>query len=48
MGFISTIVGPIIAGSVLGVCAIGGLVWSQTSPPSDNPASKPILTYGDR
>jgi hypothetical protein len=36
-----------IVGAVLGVCVMVGLVWSQTQPPESNPASQPILTYGD-
>lgn len=48
MTFILSWLGPAIAGALLGIFAIVGLVWSQTSPPADNPASKPIITYGDR
>ncbi len=39
---------PAVGALTAGV-AMGGLVWSQTQPPSasENPATAPILTYGD-
>ena len=40
--------GPIIAGALLGILSIIGLVWSQTQPPAENPAEEPVLNYGDR
>lgn len=49
MPFFVKLLAPAIAGGVLGLGAIIGLVSSQTSvpDPADNPASQPILTYGD-
>ncbi|WP_158647947.1 hypothetical protein [Nocardioides houyundeii] len=40
--------GPVIAGALLGILSIIGLVWSQTQPPAENPAQDPVLNYGDR
>ena len=48
MGFLGSLFGPAIAGGLLGALAMVGLVYTQTAPPADNPASKPILSYGDR
>lgn len=45
---LTKVVGPIVAGAILAAVALFGLVSSQTAPPSANPASQPILTYGDR
>lgn len=41
-----TILAPAGAGALLAFLATFGLVYSQTSAPSSNPADKPILTYG--
>ena len=40
------VLAPAVAGGVLALLASFGLVYSQTSAPSTNPAEKPILTYG--
>lgn len=37
---------PII-GAMLAFLLMFGLIWSQTQTPEQNPASQPILTYGD-
>ncbi len=36
------------AGGALALMASFGLVYSQTSAPSSNPANQPILVYGSR
>jgi hypothetical protein len=40
------LVAPLV-GVLLGLLAMFGLVYSQTQAPETNPASQPILTYGD-
>lgn len=40
------LIAPLI-GVLLGLLAMFGLVYSQTQAPETNPASQPILTYGD-
>ncbi len=40
------LVAPFI-GILLGLFAMWGLVYSQTQAPATNPASQPVLTYGD-
>lgn len=45
---ITTVVAPVIAGIVLALVALFGLVSSQTAAPSKNPASEQIIVYGDR
>ena len=40
------LVAPAAAGGLLALVATYGLVFSQTSAPSSNPAEKPIITYG--
>lgn len=37
---------PLI-GVLLGLLAMFGLVYSQTQAPETNPASQPVLSYGD-
>jgi hypothetical protein len=37
---------PAVVGVVLAAAASLGLVYAQTKAPSTNPASQPILTYG--
>lgn len=44
--FMKLLLAPLI-GAGLGGLVMGGLVWSQTQAPDKNPASQPILTYGD-
>lgn len=39
---------PAITGALLAAIVMLGLVWSQTQAPEGNPASRPVLTYGDR
>ena len=39
-------IAPLI-GAGLALMVMVGLVSSQTSAPSTNPASEPVLTYGD-
>ncbi|GAA1769974.1 hypothetical protein GCM10009795_015140 [Nocardioides hankookensis] len=45
-GWLVTFVGPVVAGGLLAFLASFGVVYSQTSAPSTNPADKAILTYG--
>lgn len=40
-------VGAGVGGLALAFVASFGLVYSQTSAPSTNPADKPILSYGN-
>lgn len=40
------LIAPLI-GVLLGLLAMFGLVYSQTQAPETNPASQPILSYGD-
>jgi hypothetical protein len=40
------LIAPLI-GVMLGLLAMFGLVYSQTQAPESNPASQPILNYGD-
>lgn len=40
------LVAPLV-GVLLGLLAMFGLVYSQTQAPETNPASQPVLTYGD-
>lgn len=44
--FFRLLIAPVI-GLLLGLFAMWGLVYSQTSAPDTNPASQPILTYGN-
>jgi hypothetical protein len=39
---------PVIAGGLSASVAMYGLVWSQTKAPDTNPASQPIMVYGDQ
>jgi len=48
MLLIIKLVAPVITGAVVGSVAMFGLVYSQTAAPDVNPASKPIITYGDK
>lgn len=36
-----------VAGALAAFVVMGGLVWSQTQAPEQNPVSKPIFDYGD-
>lgn len=45
--FIAKLLIPVVAGALSGGVAMFGVVWSQTKAPDTNPASTPILTYGD-
>lgn len=44
--WLKLLVAPFI-GVLLGLFAMFGLVYSQTQAPATNPASQPVLTYGD-
>jgi hypothetical protein len=44
--WLKMLVAPFI-GFLLGLFAMFGLVYSQTQAPATNPASQPVLTYGD-
>lgn len=39
---------PAIAGGLTASVTMYGLVYSQTQAPDTNPASQPILVYGDQ
>lgn len=39
---------PVIAGGVVAGGLTFGVVQTQTSAPSDNPASSDIISYGDK
>jgi hypothetical protein len=39
---------PVVAGGLAATATMYGLVYSQTKAPDANPASQPILVYGDR
>ncbi len=43
---LTAVVAPAAAGGLLALVATYGLIFSQTSAPSTNPAEKPIITYG--
>lgn len=45
---LTKVVAPIVAGAVLAGVGLFGLVSSQTAAPQTNPASKELITYGDR
>lgn len=39
---------PAIAGGLMASVTMYGVVYSQTKGPDTNPASQPILVYGDQ
>lgn len=39
---------PAIAGGLAASVTMYGLVYSQTKAPDTNPASQPVLVYGDQ
>lgn len=39
---------PPAVGALLAFLVTFGLIWSQNQTPDANPASEPVLTYGDR
>ncbi|GAB3765334.1 hypothetical protein FB382_002135 [Nocardioides ginsengisegetis] len=39
---------PAIAGGLTASVTMYGVVYSQTKAPSTNPASQPIMVYGDQ
>lgn len=39
---------PAFAGTLLAFLVIFGLIQSQTQTPDVNPASQPVLVYGDQ
>ena len=45
---VANVIAPSVAGIVLGLAALFGLVSSQTAAPAENPADQPIIVYGDR
>lgn len=45
-GVLGLVVAPAAAGGVLALIVSYGLIFSQTSAPSSNPAEKPIISYG--
>ncbi|MCW2851193.1 MAG: hypothetical protein JWM84_857 [Nocardioides sp.] len=45
--FVAKLAIPLIAGGLTGSIAMAGVVYTQTKAPDTNPASTPILTYGD-
>lgn len=47
MPFVLKMVVPVVAGVLVASLSLVGLVYSQTKAPDTNPASKPVLTYGD-
>lgn len=44
--YLRNLLAPLV-GALLAFLVMFGLVWSQTQTPDQNPASQPILTYGD-
>ena len=44
--FIRILLAPLV-GALLAFLVMFGLIWSQTQAPEQNPASQPVLTYGD-
>ncbi len=42
------VIAPGLAGILLALAGIFGLVSWQTAPPAENPASQPIIVYGSR
>lgn len=47
MPFVAKLFIPVLTGVLSGALVMFGIVWSQTKAPETNPASTPILTYGD-
>lgn len=47
ISILTGVVLPAAVGGVLAASALGGLVFSQTQGPAQNPASKEILVYGN-
>lgn len=45
---VANVIAPAIAGVVLAIAAVFGLVSSQTAAPAENPANQDVLVYGDR
>lgn len=45
---LTNIVAPALAGIVLAVVSLFGVVSSSTAPPEKNPADKEVITYGER
>lgn len=43
---LKTLLAPIV-GAVFAFLVMFGLVWSQTQAPEQNPASQPVIEYGD-
>ena len=47
ISILTGVVLPAVVGAALAATALGGLVYSQTQDPAQNPASKEILVYGN-
>ena len=39
---------PAVAGALSATVAVVGLVYTQSQAPAQNPASQPVLVYGDQ
>jgi hypothetical protein len=39
---------PAVAGALSATVAVVGLVYTQSQAPDKNPASQPVLVYGDQ
>lgn len=39
---------PAVAGALSAAVAVVGLVYTQSQAPDTNPASQPVLVYGDQ
>ena len=48
MPLVTKILVSAVAGAFAASATMFGLVYSQTAAPDKNPASEPILTYGDQ
>jgi len=48
VGKLIGLVGSVVVGAVLAGAAVTGVVSSNTAAPKHNPASAPIVSYGNR
>ncbi len=39
---------PAVAGALSATLAVVGLIYTQSQAPDSNPASQPVLVYGDQ
>ena len=44
----ANVLAPLLAGIILAIGAMFGLVSARTAAPAENPASQPIIVYGQR